>query len=604
MTEPIDLTDDGSDATVIASKSGDEGTKRKLAALCEGLSDTLRVADAPARKRLRTAVDGVEFPVPAPKNDLPQGRGTAVGASESSKPAAPQTLAPAAAAAQAAAPQAAPSAAPPVDNNFLAQLHAERLSRMTEASKAALRSPCKAEAPKSDQPSHPSHPRQPFPTADASTAASRVGAASTSEQRAAGAPSAASSPARTLSVLTYNLWFNEEVELVARMRAVGDIIEREGFPDLLLFQEVTQNIALLFRQSAWFRRYHCSPVPDQPYFTLLLARRDTATLPAMQPWMNKDFSNSLMGRGILYTRVAVGGRPLVVGTTHLESPVGQGQQQMVPQRQEQMGIAIRELEAAAGPAGDVLLAGDMNWTDHRDGAVPLPPGWCDAWQVLMPNQPGLTWNPACNPMLTSRFKGSRLDRVLCRLSGGAGGGSASSSTSAGGRGGGGSGWRLGEIKLVGTQALPGVTYEAKGKRLPVLPSDHFGLLVKLLPADATPAAAASGHVLGAAAQAPSSAATAVAMERGRGGSAAGTARGPSGGAAPAAANGSSNAARESAAVRNSQQRPQTQQNPPLRRLPAAQQQQQGPAPSGSRAARKVTEVDLSTEDADDDVIVL
>ena len=30
--------------------------------------------------------------------------------------------------------------------------------------------------------------------------------------------------------------FDEEMELVARMKAVGDIVEREGYPDLLLFQ--------------------------------------------------------------------------------------------------------------------------------------------------------------------------------------------------------------------------------------------------------------------------------------------------------------------------------------------------------------------------------
>lgn len=47
-------------------------------------------------------------------------------------------------------------------------------------------------------------------------------------------------------------------------------------------------------------------------------------------------------------------------------------------------------------------------------------------------------------------------------------------------------WRLGSIELVGNQPLPGVTYSHRfrnggSKELPVLPSDHFGLLLKLEP---------------------------------------------------------------------------------------------------------------------------
>jgi tyrosyl-DNA phosphodiesterase 2 len=48
-------------------------------------------------------------------------------------------------------------------------------------------------------------------------------------------------------------------------------------------------------------------------------------------------------------------------------------------------------------------------------------------------------------------------------------------------------WRLQSVQLVGTQAIPGVTYvqelrTGRSRQLPVLPSDHFGLLVRLQPA--------------------------------------------------------------------------------------------------------------------------
>ncbi|PNH00324.1 hypothetical protein TSOC_013863, partial [Tetrabaena socialis] len=103
-----------------------------------------------------------------------------------------------------------------------------------------------------------------------------------------------------------------------------------------------------------------------------------------------------------------------------------------------------------------------------------------------------------------RYKGSRLDRVLCRLSGGAAAGAGGGAGAAAG------GWRLGSIKLVGTEALPGLVREHRGKRLPVLPSDHFGLLVKLLPSEAPAAGAGVGRTLGSGPAAPPPAAAGAA----------------------------------------------------------------------------------------------
>jgi hypothetical protein len=53
----------------------------------------------------------------------------------------------------------------------------------------------------------------------------------------------------------------------------------------------------------------------------------------------------------------------------------------------------------------------MNWTDNRDGAPPLPPGWCDAWQQLHPADPGYTYDARSNPMLPYKSTPPlRLDR--------------------------------------------------------------------------------------------------------------------------------------------------------------------------------------------------
>lgn len=45
-------------------------------------------------------------------------------------------------------------------------------------------------------------------------------------------------------------------------------------------------------------------------------------------------------------------------------------------------------------------AGDLNWSDSRDGALPLPPKWVDAWRELRPGHPGCTYDCQANPMLT------------------------------------------------------------------------------------------------------------------------------------------------------------------------------------------------------------
>lgn len=47
---------------------------------------------------------------------------------------------------------------------------------------------------------------------------------------------------------------------------------------------------------AWWRSYHCSPLPTgRSCSTLLLARRDTVTLPGFSPWASSDFPNTRTG---------------------------------------------------------------------------------------------------------------------------------------------------------------------------------------------------------------------------------------------------------------------------------------------------------------------
>jgi len=96
--------------------------------------------------------------------------------------------------------------------------------------------------------------------------------------------------------------------------------------------------------------------------------------------------------------------------------------------------------------------------------VPMPEGWCDAWLELRPGDPGYTYDAKSNEMLRGYLR-KRLDRAFVKLKD----------------------FDLKRIEMVGTKPIPGVTYRKtvsnRGKseivELPVVPSDHFGLLLTL-----------------------------------------------------------------------------------------------------------------------------
>lgn len=84
----------------------------------------------------------------------------------------------------------------------------------------------------------------------------------------------------------------------------------------------------------------------------------------------------------------------------------------------------------------------------------------DVWPELHPGDPGITYDGPGNPMLSHSFT-NRLDRIFVKSAG----------------------WKAESIEMVGREAIPGLSYSkrvrGKEKRLPVLPSDHYGLLLRL-----------------------------------------------------------------------------------------------------------------------------
>lgn len=306
--------------------------------------------------------------------------------------------------------------------------------------------------------------------ARAGRAASRGGGATLAAKAQVQEPKAATSSAetdagkdQTISIMSYNVWFREDIALEGRMAAIGDLVVLHK-PDVICLQEVTPNIYSIFRAATWWGLYTCSVSPleaaARQYFVMQLSRLQ------VQKQSRRPFGNSIMGRELsMGTVEGKGGvAPLLVATSHLESPCPAPplwNQMYSPERVAQAHEAFGVLQGAP----DVVFCGDMNWDDAGDGAPPLPPGWRDAWTTLHPGKPGLTYDAVGNPMLGGGRLRKRLDRAFCHLAS----------------------YELASMEIIGTRPIPGLTYEKPAtvkkrpvvKTLPVLPSDHFGLVLKL-----------------------------------------------------------------------------------------------------------------------------
>ncbi|KAK1283802.1 hypothetical protein QJS10_CPB21g00973 [Acorus calamus] len=266
-----------------------------------------------------------------------------------------------------------------------------------------------------------------------------------------------------LKVLSYNVWFREDLEMHNRMRALGDLIQQHS-PDIICFQEVTLNIFQIFRKSNWWKEYQCS-VSDEmakqrPYFCMQLSK-----LP-IEAFHRQPYINSIMGRELCTTNIVIGtNKKLIIATTHLESPCP------APPKWDQMYSKERVAQAKESlhllnDFPNTIFGGDMNWDDKLDGPFPLLEGWVDAWTKLKLQENGWTYDTKANKMLSAnRALQKRLDRFVCRLEN----------------------FKIIDIDMIGLDAIPDVSYykEKKGRNgvhkleLPVLPSDHFGLLLTI-----------------------------------------------------------------------------------------------------------------------------
>lgn len=137
-----------------------------------------------------------------------------------------------------------------------------------------------------------------------------------------------------------------------------------------------------------------------------------------------------------------------VAVIHLDSLIGVAWQEI---RARQLVATVQALEGAT----EALIVGDANFGDGEPEAQALPTAFRDAWTVLHPDDPGLTWDRATNPRADAGSlpaeDSRRLDRIWLRTQA----------------------WEPMEMQVVGRPSHEG----------DIPPSDHYGLFLRLVRAD-------------------------------------------------------------------------------------------------------------------------
>jgi endonuclease/exonuclease/phosphatase family metal-dependent hydrolase len=214
-----------------------------------------------------------------------------------------------------------------------------------------------------------------------------------------------SSGSAELTLVTWNTWFARD-SFEPRFRALLAEI-RAHDPDVVCLQEVVAESLGMLLNEPWVQdAYSISDATGEtvdPYGVVILSR-----LPVQR--LSLYDLPSYMGRRLLVADLVVGGRPLAIGTVHLES-----RKRNSDVRADQLRVA-QPLLRGHGP--DAALVGDFNlcasWTSENAG---IDPDFVDLWSRLHPADPGYTEDTERNPMLLAakgREKRVRFDRVFLR----------------------------------------------------------------------------------------------------------------------------------------------------------------------------------------------
>ena len=279
--------------------------------------------------------------------------------------------------------------------------------------------------------------------------------------------------AKSIKVLTYNVWF-DSFAFSSRMQFIIDkTLELQ--PDVCCFQEVLPAFVTRLQNHPKLNEiYVMSPFAISGYGTMTLARRE------LSPRFYSIEFPTRMGRSLLKTVCVVNGVDIAIGNVHLESMASE------QLRRQQLTICQKFLKkyTSAILVGDFNFCSERNFHTHNSAKTPLEndvlqqvmPSYVDVWPFLHDMSPegerdlGYTFDSEVNHMI-SHPERMRYDRVMARCGAGRQGG---------GRGGASGESEVmvpSEIVRLGVQPLEASSSMSQTQAQPqVWPSDHFGLL--------------------------------------------------------------------------------------------------------------------------------
>ena len=255
----------------------------------------------------------------------------------------------------------------------------------------------------------------------------------------------ASSLRSSLRLLTYNV-LADPVHLDQRLPALFREM-RDADADVIALQEVAPWFLEAVRRERTLSAYSFCEVAGRG-----ADRGGQAFLSKVD--VRNPYSVDLPGRQqrtALLVEVHVGGPPLVLATTHMESFLEDG-----PTRAAQLDTIFGALNrsSSSSRSSGLVLCGDLNFGDGEEPETGrLDESYVDVWKTLRPGDAGYTWDMERSEMARAgSFVGEasrRLDRVLLRSEE----------------------WRGESINIVGNAPVN------DDRR--VFPSDHFGLVCEL-----------------------------------------------------------------------------------------------------------------------------
>eukprot|EP00521_Asterionellopsis_glacialis_P011012 CAMPEP_0195308184 /NCGR_PEP_ID=MMETSP0707-20130614/38092_1 /TAXON_ID=33640 /ORGANISM="Asterionellopsis glacialis, Strain CCMP134" /LENGTH=466 /DNA_ID=CAMNT_0040372443 /DNA_START=341 /DNA_END=1741 /DNA_ORIENTATION=- len=298
-----------------------------------------------------------------------------------------------------------------------------------------------------------------------------------------------SNKAYPFSIATYNIWFGPPHPL-KRMKAISEALTGESslvgndFPLFVGLQEVTPELSQMLFPLLESQGYQnvCQDLTSIGYGCAISIQNGCTIIGSgFVP-----YKTTVMGRGIVWilAKLKDSNREVLFTTTHLESfmrdyPSRGKTYDGVKEREEQ----IKQLEQFCEeciekrPSVDMaIITGDLNWDDERKRSAGadkpllslLGDGWCDAWKETRPTEEGYTYDSKESQMLKGNLR-RRFDRCLFLSR------------------------KPKEIDitqtfLIGKEPIPDLQWKkdphplARNQQVsfvPVLPSDHFGLVAKI-----------------------------------------------------------------------------------------------------------------------------